>query len=178
MGTQPQRIRAIPPVMVFKANNGDQLVFTFRSMRWGVITGIVTVFISVLACHVLNDVDVPLVARLFVFAIDLAFAYSTFFSFTTRRSLEINFTEKVVRLLETNLFGAKRSQKPFSQYRQITICKPDYNSINYAIMLESSTGEIEYLGWNEFGAGSLESAMDLANQIAAPMGIEINAPSS
>jgi hypothetical protein len=178
METQPQRIRAIPPVMVFKANNGDRLVFTFRSIRWGVLTGIATVLISLLACRVLYDADVPLVARLFVFVIDLAFAYSTFYSFTTRRSLEINSTEKVVRLLETNLFGSKRSQQPFSQYRRITVCKPDVDSLNYAILLEATTGEVECLGWNEFGAGSLESALDLAKQIAWFMGIEINAPTA
>jgi pyoverdine/dityrosine biosynthesis protein Dit1 len=106
----------------------------------------------------------------------MAFTYSTIWSFTTSRSLEIDFIRRVVTLHVRTLFSETTRSEDFDQFKCITVCHADYRSTNYGIALEYKDGWIEYLGWSEFGAISLSKAMDLVNKIAPKMGIEINAP--
>lgn len=169
-------ISAVPPIMILKDSSNNRLLFKFQSLQWGVGTAVVAIVLSVMTYHAFNRDDIPLFMRLFVLFLSMAFTYSSFYSFTTRRTLEINFTEKVVTLLDINLFRKKTRREPFNQYERITVYRPTARAMNYYVRLESTDGVTENLGWNVFGARSLGSAMDLVNMIAPKMGIEINAP--
>ncbi len=91
------------------------------------------------------------IVRIFVVILAIAFTYGSITSFTTHRSLEINFTTKSVTVFESSVFGTKQRKEPFGSYMHLSV-KQNYYSTNYCIMLESNDGWIEYLGWNEFGA--------------------------
>ena len=176
MGTGKKSIYAEPPIMVLKDNSDRRLLFTFRSFLYGCVTAVFAILISVMAYYVVFiDAATPLIVRIFVVILAVAFAYGSITSFTTHRALEINFTTKSVIVLESSLFGTKQRKEPFSSYKCLSV-KQNYDATNYCIMLESNDGWIEYLGWNEFGALSLTSALELVNKIAPKMGIEINAP--
>lgn len=171
-----KKIRTVPPVMVLKESSDARLRFLFRSLLWGIGTTPFAVLLCYLACGMTYHHDAPLYLRIFVYILAMAFTYSTIKSFTTSRSLEIDFIRRVVILYEKTLFSETTRSDGFDQFRRITVCRSDVNSANYAIVLEYKDGWMEYLGWSEFGAMSLAKAMELVNKIAPPMGIEINAP--
>ncbi len=171
-----KKIRVVPPVMVLKESSDARLRFLFRSRLWGFGTTPFAGLLCFLAWHMTHRQDVPLFIRIFIYILAMAFTYSAIWSFTTSRSLEIDFIKRLVILHEKTLFSDTTKSDGFDQFTRITVGRNDYESTNYAILLEYKDGWIEYLGWSEFGAMSLARAMDLVNKIAPKMGIEINAP--
>ncbi len=162
--------------MVLKESSDARLFFLFRSVLWGIGTTPFAALLCFLACHMTHRQDVPLIIRIFIYILAIAFTYSAIRSFTTSRSLGIDFISRVVILHEKTLFSERTRSDGFDQFKRITVARSDINSSNYAILLEYKDEWIEYLGWSEFGAMSLAKAMDLVNKIAPKMGIEINAP--
>ena len=171
-----KKIRAVLPVMVLKESSDARLRFLFRSRLWGIGTTPFAGLLCFLAWQMTHRQDVPLFIRIFIYILAIAFTYSTIRSFTTSRSLDIDFSRKVVILHEKTLFSETNRSDGFDQFKRITVGRSEYRSTNYGILLEYKDGWIEYLGWSEFGAMSLAKAMELVDKIAPKMEIEINAP--
>lgn len=166
--------------MVLKEESATRLRFQFRSLLWGVGTTPLAVLLFVLAGYMTHRQDVHIVFRIFIYLLATVFAYSAVWSFTTSRSLEIDFIRKIVTLHVKTLFSATKRSDGFDRFERMTVarCRMSSGRIsrNYAICIEYKDGWIEYVGWSELGAMSLASAMELVNKIAPLMGIEINAP--
>ena len=171
-----KNIRTVPPVMVLRESSDSRLCFQFRSRLWGFGTTPFAGLLCFLAWHMTHRQDIPLFIRIFIYILATAFTYSALWSFTTTRSLEIDFIRKIVILHEKTLLSKTTRSEGFDQFKRITVGRHDYRSANYTIGLEYKDGWIEFLGWSEFGALSLARAMDLVSKIAHKMGIEINAP--
>lgn len=171
-----KKIRAVPPVMVLKESSDSRLRFLFRSQIWGFGTTLFAGLLFILVWYMPHQQDVPLFIRIFISILAIAFTYSAIWSFTSSRSLEIDFNQRVVILNEKTLFSETTRSENFDQFKCITVGRYNYKSANYTIGLEYKDGWTEYLGWSEFGAMSLARAMDLVNKIAPKMGIKINAP--
>jgi len=173
-------IRAIPPVMVLKEESANRLRFQFRSLLWGIGTTPLAVLLFILASHMTHRQDVHLFFRVFIYLLATAFAYSAIWSFSTRRSLEIDFVRRMVFLRVKTLFSETIRAEGFDRVECITVarCRNSSGKVsrNYTLGLKYKDGWIEYLGWSEFGATPLARAMELVTKIAPPMGIETRAP--
>ncbi len=172
---EKKAVSSVSLLMVLKEESENRLLFSFRSFLWGGITAAGAILIGIFAFYIIFDHNTPLIVRGFVVLLAAAFAYSSVYSLTTRRLLEIDFIGRVVNLSEVTLFRNAQRTEPFDGYKQISISR-DSDSTNYSICLESKDGSTELLGWNEFGALSLSSAMELADKIAPRMGIKITPP--
>ena len=163
--------------MVLKEESDRRLLFRFQSLRWAVITLIISLCLEVGAYYAFSRSGLAL--GIIIVALALLFLYSSVYSWTAYQFLEIDLQAQNAHYVERNLYRRINKTIPFSDFQEIRIFRPlvsGRTAKNWVTALETNSGGSFVIGRSEFGALTYQSAKELAERLAKMMDIHFADP--
>jgi len=168
------------PIMVLTHDAPHNLRFEFKSILWGCISLLIGVSLGVATYFAVFREDAHWIVLLILGLLTLLFLYASIYSFTLRRSLEIDDTERVVTYQEASLFKNITWQKKFQSFKLIKAFRPQTTAtssggrpaVNWSIQLISKEEEVFEIGYSQFGAMTRNKAEELVNRIAMILSVQ------
>ncbi len=164
-------------VLVLKSDEGDTLHFAFQAKMWAGITFAIAAALYAGGYFFWKSHGAPLLPIILA-AFASLLVYSSLYSLTAHRSLEIRSSTKTVKYIDKNLYKQIAWEKPFSEFEKVWLyhARSGRNSLpakNITIELVAKDGRFFRVGVGEFGAFKSSRAEQLADRIARPMGIAV-----
>ena len=168
------------PIMVLTHDTPHKIRFEFKSILWGCLSLLIGVSLSVATYVAVFKEDAHWIVLLILGLLTLLFLYASIYSFTLRRSLEIDETERIVTYQEAGLYKNLTWQKSFQSFKLIKAFRPQTTAtssggrpaINWSIRLISKEEEIFEIGYSQFGAMTRHKAEELVHRIASTLGVQ------